>query len=1670
MARRHTDIPTYRRRPHYGRGTLGYLVVQVLRDAGVGGLTVTEIIEAARRGGRVFPSAGAAWSGARNVLAPSIAQQKLQADAYFKRMDDGLHTCFMNQRWTLRFDALDLTGVDPTPGQGHVGVPGVAASRSPFGRRDYVGSKVLRKTRDGRAVRGFVSEYDPTLKFDSDEPNGYKVMYDDGRSEWLQENVLLDVLLPEEPIVIVAPARAGAKRPAPADTPSLPSRKTARRMSIDEVVVERALDADEAADERLRQAEIRGDVIEISDDDDDDVMLVDDSNPRRPTQPARAEPPPAAAPARPPPVAASVHPASSMAVWRAATKRARDELVALPNMLLDSTAVMDALKAAADSCPDARVTADVFAIMSTIVYRGPSEVQSRARLGDLASLLESTRREGDVDEDELDESGGETEVEEVFDFPDEVDISPAAEISSPEPFTVAALLAALRPDPASPVLENDRLQGLAPETTLRRYQSAAVRWMLSRETVGGRGGGGALCDSMGLGKTVCVIALALARACPADHLDDLNPPVKTEGGRGDSERYQLLPPVRRPLAKTNLIISPQSICQQWENEIKRHAPGLKVLVYDGRRTAAETVSARRMATYDVVLTTYEILKSEIHYSEECSVNLRHSKKYKSPLTPLVRLKFWRCFLDEAQMIEQPASASAAMALKVAAKTRWVVTGTPVSKSVDDLYALLLFLRRIPNHRGAWRAEFVAPFEAKTPGAGRKLARKLRPVFWRHTNESVAEWLQLPPQTVVERSVEFERTERHHYDRCLVAARGAVADAEKNAERQGDRAKREAAQTAMLSELTALRQLCSHPLVGTSAVDGQNKGEGGSMADVSKALFRSARRAWLTSERRMAAAMLEQALLNRRKEDPASSSAQIQPALQKVADLCEWHVSRQPDEYDRRVDPARAHLNLSPLSGYYGELKKWQRLRLGVCSFIPGAAFAARVAESRASLFGDALEVFDAQEKSAKDTIDKTRVSFEACWEALRTVLSDMSKIVVQEEAVDKPPPRDVITDEEALADLREKGISPVLIYSRVTDDDDDERGGGGGDDDDDDFDDEDAPQHRKINTAAANNNNNMEGRPEPGNNGKAGVEYMDDEKTLALAKRLKSLDSLFFNARSARRKLVEVLHYRMFQQQYRMQYGSFYTGRDNMDPALVNDIVHDLKVMIGNLNDTLAEIVPVVKGLDTKGTNEDIQREHPHLSKVIADLYSEVTAASEAADALTAEAEAICDVAKGFVLIETALNHRKPAEVWMDSYVIPRDFAELAAQGGEGSELEQHVNLGEGKVDTYADCVSYSSIQQPMHELEGHLRDVVSRQVTKSSTEVWAALFLEDHENPAEVAAKRCTPNGFHGKRIKFVPGAAFTLIPDASKVKTYAQAAKEMAQVGRVLDREAVAFRSALRARSHLLTIAAQIEQIQRGELEAADDDADDASNEDDDIDLTASDDLTEAEVRARKLARLTRRVARLTALADVAKAKSRRAEELHASAKNNSSFGTKLDEVVGIMRGLEADVLAGKPGGGKAVIFSQWRATLELVGAALKANNIQWVNMQGTKNLKTAQARFSADPNCRAFLLHAGSAAAGLTLVDAQTVILLEPLLNPAIELQAVGRVRRIGQKLPTRVIKLAVKGTVDERVATLCEKRLDAHRAEGRAAEGGGGDLASADKALERFSEDDLRFVFA
>jgi hypothetical protein len=100
---------------------------------------------------------------------------------------------------------------------------------------------------------------------------------------------------------------------------------------------------------------------------------------------------------------------------------------------------------------------------------------------------------------------------------------------------------------------------------------------------------------------------------------------------------------------------------------------------------------------------------------------------------------------------------------------------------------------------------------------------LRPIFWRHTAESVAKWLQLPAQTTETRLLAFQPTERHHYEACLQSARARVAPPLAQGLSNGLVAGQEFVLSGGMRvdhELTALRQLCCHPSVGASAVAGR----------------------------------------------------------------------------------------------------------------------------------------------------------------------------------------------------------------------------------------------------------------------------------------------------------------------------------------------------------------------------------------------------------------------------------------------------------------------------------------------------------------------------------------------------------------------------------------------------------------------------------------------------------------------------------------------------------------------------------------------------------------------------------------------------------------------------------------------------------------------------------
>lgn len=60
------------------------------------------------------------------------------------------------------------------------------------------------------------------------------------------------------------------------------------------------------------------------------------------------------------------------------------------------------------------------------------------------------------------------------------------------------------------------------------------------------------------------------------------------------------------------------------------------------------------------------------------------------------------------------------------------------------------------------------------------------------------------------------------------------------------------------------------------------------------------------------------------------------------------------------------------------------------------------------------------------------------------------------------------------------------------------------------------------------------------------------------------------------------------------------------------------------------------------------------------------------------------------------------------------------------------------------------------------------------------------------------------------------------------------------------------------------------------------------------------------------------------------------------------------------------------------------------------------------------------------------GLNLTAAQRVFLLDPWWNPAVEQQAMDRVHRIGQTQPVIVTRFIVKGTVEEKMLQLQERK--------------------------------------
>lgn len=155
-------------------------------------------------------------------------------------------------------------------------------------------------------------------------------------------------------------------------------------------------------------------------------------------------------------------------------------------------------------------------------------------------------------------------------------------------------------------------------------------------------------------------------------------------------------------------------------------------------------------------------------------------------------------------------------------------------------------------------------------------------------------------------------------------------------------------------------------------------------------------------------------------------------------------------------------------------------------------------------------------------------------------------------------------------------------------------------------------------------------------------------------------------------------------------------------------------------------------------------------------------------------------------------------------------------------------------------------------------------------------------------------------------------------------------------------------------------------------------------------------------------------------------------------------------------------KDEGIKSIVFSQWTSMLNLVEVPLREAGIKFVRLDGSMpqhQREKAVASFKEDPTVTVFLISMKAGGLGLNLVAASYVFLLDPWWNPATEDQAIDRVHRLGQTKPVFVTRFIVKGSIEERILELQDRKKMLAQ----------GALGVNTKELRQIRIDELRLLF-
>ena len=245
--------------------------------------------------------------------------------------------------------------------------------------------------------------------------------------------------------------------------------------------------------------------------------------------------------------------------------------------------------------------------------------------------------------------------------------------------------------------------------------------------------GGILADMMGLGKTLSILSLIVGSLEESQVWAKEQPP----GSQMSSDVHL----VRN--SKTTLLISPLSTIANWEEQITTHIKPdtLSYYIYHGNRIQDVT----ELSKFDMIITTYSIVSNEL-------------KKRDS--SPLFQTNFFRIVLDEAHMIREQSTRQSQAICTLSAQRRWAVTGTPVQNRLDDLGALIKFLRIKPfNEKGGFNQFILSPFKTADP----EILPKLRLLVDSFTLRRLKDRIDLPSRHDRIVRLDFSDEERTLYE-------------------------------------------------------------------------------------------------------------------------------------------------------------------------------------------------------------------------------------------------------------------------------------------------------------------------------------------------------------------------------------------------------------------------------------------------------------------------------------------------------------------------------------------------------------------------------------------------------------------------------------------------------------------------------------------------------------------------------------------------------------------------------------------------------------------------------------------------------------------------------------------------------------------------------------------